>query len=145
MIVKTNTCKHTQSIQFLKLISLALQWIQRWWDGLFKGNGPLTTKIWLSILPSSFNTFPSKLITRTWCSIKVTNCTWWVCVFSLPVCCTTYGYYREYLHDNHLWEWKGLTEGEKESVLNQTNWTCVSCLVRSKSMECFRENYRIEP
>ena len=51
-----------------------------------------------------------------------------------------YEYYKEQLHDNHLWESKGLKEGEKESVLNQTNWTCVLCLVRSKSMECFREN-----
>ena len=68
---------------------------------------PLTPKIWLLILPSSYYTFPCRLITRIRCSIKVINCTWWVWVFSLPVCCVMYGYYREKLQVNHFWELRG--------------------------------------
>ena len=68
---------------------------------------PLTPKIWLLILPSGCYTFPYKLITRIWCSIKVISCTWWVWVFSLPVCWIMYGYYKENLHVNHFWELKG--------------------------------------
>ena len=44
-------------------------------DGAVEVN-PLTLKIWLLILPSSCYTFPYKLITRIWCLIKITSCTW---------------------------------------------------------------------
>ena len=71
------------------------------------GFNPLTPKICLSILPSSYYTFPCKLIMRIWCSIEVINCTWWVWVFSLLVCCVVYEYFREKVHCNHLWELKG--------------------------------------
>ena len=37
---------------------------------------PLTPKIWLLILPSSCYTFPCKLVTRIWHSIKVISFTW---------------------------------------------------------------------
>ena len=67
----------------------------------------LTPKIWLLILPSSCYTFPCKLITRIWCSIKVISCTWWVWVFSLPVCWIMYGYYRKKLPVNHFRELNG--------------------------------------
>ena len=68
---------------------------------------PLIPKIWLLLLPSSYYTFPCKLVTRIWCSIKVISYTWWVWVFSLPVCWIMYGYCREKLHVNHFWELKG--------------------------------------
>ena len=71
------------------------------------GFNPLTPKICLSILPSSYYTFPCKLIMRIWCSIEVINCIWWVWVFSLLVCCVVYEYHREKVHCNHLWELKG--------------------------------------
>ena len=32
---------------------------------------PLNSKIWLSVLPSSYNTFPCKLVMRIWCKIKI--------------------------------------------------------------------------
>ena len=67
------------------------------------GLNPLTPKIWLSILLSYYYTCPRKLIMRIRCSIKVINCTWWVWVFSLPVYCIMYGYFREKLHVNHFW------------------------------------------
>ena len=49
---------------------------------------PSPPKIWLSILPSSYNTFPSKIdyVNLVFNQLKVINCTWWVWVFSLPVC-----------------------------------------------------------
>ena len=68
---------------------------------------PLIPKIWSSVLPSSYYTFPCKLITRIWCSNKVITCTWWVLIFSLPVSCIMYGYSRERLHSNYFWEFKG--------------------------------------
>ena len=73
----------------------------------FPSLNPLTPKIWLFLLPSSCCTFPCKLFMRIWCSIRVIFCTWWVWVFSLPVCCIMYGYYREKLRVNHFWELKG--------------------------------------
>ena len=80
---------------------------------------PLTPKIWLPILPSSCKTFPCDLITRIRCSITVINCTWWVWVFSLSVCCITYGHYTEKLHGNHFWDFKAersSPDDESESV-----------------------------
>ena len=52
-------------------------------------------KLWLLILPSSYYTFLCKLVMRIWWSIKVISCTWWVWVFSLPVCQIMFGHYRE--------------------------------------------------
>ena len=67
----------------------------------------LTPKIWLLILPSSYYTFPCRLIMRIRCSINVINCIWWVWVFSLPVCCVMYEYYREKLHGHHFRDLEG--------------------------------------
>ena len=71
---------------------------------------PFTPMIWLLILPSSCYIFPHKLVTRIWCLIKVTSCTWWVWVFSLPVYWTMHGYYRENWHVHPFWEFKDLYE-----------------------------------
>ena len=71
---------------------------------------PLNPKIWLLILPSSFYTFLCKMVMRIWWSIKVISCTWWVWVFSLPVCQIMYEHCREKLHVNHFWELKGLNK-----------------------------------
>ena len=71
---------------------------------------PLTPKIWLLILPSSFYTFLCKMVMRIWWSIKVISCTWWVWVFSLPVCQIMYEHYREKLRVYHFWELKGLNK-----------------------------------
>ena len=71
---------------------------------------PLTAKIWLLILPSSFYTFLCKMVMRIWWSIKVISCTWWVWVFSLPVCQIMYEHCREKLRVNHFWELKGLNK-----------------------------------
>ena len=51
---------------------------------------PLTPKIWLLILPSSCYTFPFELVRKIWFSIKVISFTWWVWVFSLPLCWIMY-------------------------------------------------------
>ena len=88
------------------------QIISIWCYLFFYGNNtrevinPWTPKIWLSILPSGYYTFPCGLIMRIRCSIKVINSIWWVWVFSWPVCCVMYQYYRENLHVNHFWELK---------------------------------------
>ena len=84
----------------------------------------LTLKIWLSILPSTCNcdTFPCKLIMRIRCSIKVINCTWWVRVFSIPVCCIMYGYYREKLHANHFWELRAKVKEQSASSHKWSFW-----------------------
>ena len=91
------------------------------------GLNPLTPKIWLSILLSSYHTCPRKLIMRIRCSIKVINCTWWVWVFSLPVYCIMYGYFREKLHVNHFWELK-----VNRIVLK---WTCIQNVFFSLEQE----------
>ena len=85
---------------------------------------PLTPKIWLSILPSSYYTFPCKLITRFRCSIKLINRTWWVWVFSSTVYCL---YYREKLHGNRFKEWKGLKVRKFFSII------CISHKRKSNS------------
>lgn len=92
---------------------------------------PLTPKIWLSILPSSYKTFPCDLITRIRCSITVINCTWWVWVFSLSVYCITYGYYTEKLHGNHFWEFKA----ERSSPDDESE--CVSVAKCSMQVDCY--------
>ena len=71
-------------------------------------SNPLTPKIWLLILPSSFYTFPNELVSR-------------ICVGSekqflpdkfvnsqcLHVSWIMSGYYRDKLSVNHFWELKG--------------------------------------
>ena len=101
--VMADTKKFTISMPYFhfKLTLLSL-FVRKYGLGL----NPLTPKIWLSILPSSYYTCPRKLIMRIRCSIKVINCTWWVWVFSLPVYCIMYGYFREKLHVNHFLELK---------------------------------------
>ena len=91
----------------------------------------LTPKIWLSILPSSYKTFPCDLITRIRCSITVINCTWWVWVFSLTVCCITYGHYTEKLHGNHFWDFKA----ERSSPDDESE--CVSVAKCSMQVDCY--------
>ena len=91
----------------------------------------LTPKIWLSILPSSYKTFPCDLITRIRCSITVINCTWWVWVFSLSVCCITYGHYTEKLHGNHFWDFKA----ERSSPDDESE--CVSVAKCSMQVDCY--------
>ena len=63
--------------------------------------------IWLLILPSSWYTFPCKLVTRIRCLIEIISCTWWVWVFSQPVCWIVNGYYGKNLYVDHFWELKG--------------------------------------
>ena len=84
------------------LFSFQVNIIQSFCEKYGLGLNPLTPKIWLSILLSSYYTCPRKLIMRIRCSIKVINCTWWVWVSSLPVYCIMYGYFREKLHVNHF-------------------------------------------
>ena len=69
----------------------------------FVAINPLTSKIEKSILPSSYNIFPFKLVTRIWCWIKTTTSSWYVWVFSLPACWAMYRYCRERSDVNHLW------------------------------------------
>ena len=73
----------------------------------FSFNNPLTPKIWLLILLSSYYTFPCTLVKRSWSYIKITPSGWWVCRFSSPFCWTMYWYYAQRLHVNHVWELKG--------------------------------------
>ena len=62
----------------------------KWFN--FKGSDtsskPLTPKILMLILPSSCYTSPCKSGTRISCQIRITTLTWYVWIFSLPVCWT---------------------------------------------------------
>ena len=68
---------------------------------------PLTLKIWLLILLFGCLRFPNKLVTIIWCLFMKTTSTWSAWVFSLLVCWTMYGYWKEKLDFNHFWELKG--------------------------------------
>ena len=62
---------------YLQVTDLPTTW-------LVEALNPLSPKIWLIILPSSYNT-------------SCCTSTWWVWVFLSPVCRLLYGYYRENL------------------------------------------------
>ena len=69
-----------------------IYWACCFWNLTAMWFNPLTSKIWLLILPSSCYTFPCKLVRRIWSSIELISCTWWIWVFSLPVCWTMCGW-----------------------------------------------------
>ena len=50
---------------------------------------------------------------------KITTSTWYIWVFSLPVCWIVDGYCVEKLHRNHFWEFKGWTKQflEMQSII----------------------------
>ena len=47
---------------------------------------PITSMIWLLILPSSCYIFPCKLVTRIWCQIKITTLARHVCWIMFRYC-----------------------------------------------------------
>ena len=47
-----------------------------------------------------------------------------------------YGYYREKLHDNHLWEWKGLESGGGEKGEKGHSFEWVACLIYDQGCGC---------
>ena len=47
---------------------------------------PITSMIWLLILPSSCYIFPCKLVMRIWCQIKITTLAWHVCWIMFRYC-----------------------------------------------------------
>ena len=100
--------------------------------------------IWLSILTSHCYTFPCKLVARIWYYTKITTSTWYIWVFSLPVCWIVDGYCWEKLHGNHFWEFKGWTKQflEMQSIITNmpTFSTWLSCQYNYYSIQTMMQH-----
>ena len=75
MSVDAEFCTETQMSDYSQEIKVFQALAVRDMTGVQGLLNPLTPKICLLILPISCCTFPCKLVTRIWCSIKIISCT----------------------------------------------------------------------